>query len=127
MAHTTAINAKMRKSITSIYFVVLFRKPGNQEAGHQQIEHGHREEKLPREAHQLVVSEARKRGANPHEQEENRAGLGREPEERKQPALNHRQQENQRHNEENNPEDRQGRSEERRVGKECRSRWSPYH
>ena len=22
---------------------------------------------------------------------------------------------------------RQGRSEERRVGKECRSRWSPYH
>src|SRR2546422_10957182 len=24
-------------------------------------------------------------------------------------------------------EDRQDRSEERRVGKECRSRWSPYH
>src|SRR3989441_10512345 len=24
-------------------------------------------------------------------------------------------------------EERQGRSEERRVGKECRSRWSPYH
>src|SRR3712207_7006630 len=24
-------------------------------------------------------------------------------------------------------EDDQGRSEERRVGKECRSRWSPYH
>ena len=23
--------------------------------------------------------------------------------------------------------DRMGRSEERRVGKECRSRWSPYH
>ena len=23
--------------------------------------------------------------------------------------------------------DEQGRSEERRVGKECRSRWSPYH
>ena len=23
--------------------------------------------------------------------------------------------------------DREGRSEERRVGKECRSRWSPYH
>ena len=22
---------------------------------------------------------------------------------------------------------REGRSEERRVGKECRSRWSPYH
>src|SRR5256886_12309598 len=25
------------------------------------------------------------------------------------------------------PFDRDGRSEERRVGKECRSRWSPYH
>src|SRR5258708_18521524 len=25
------------------------------------------------------------------------------------------------------PDDRMGRSEERRVGKECRSRWSPYH
>ena len=25
------------------------------------------------------------------------------------------------------PETMQGRSEERRVGKECRSRWSPYH
>src|SRR2546427_5182440 len=25
------------------------------------------------------------------------------------------------------PQGRQGRSEERRVGKECRSRWSPYH
>ena len=24
-------------------------------------------------------------------------------------------------------EDGRGRSEERRVGKECRSRWSPYH
>ena len=24
-------------------------------------------------------------------------------------------------------EDREERSEERRVGKECRSRWSPYH
>ena len=25
------------------------------------------------------------------------------------------------------PYDSEGRSEERRVGKECRSRWSPYH
>src|SRR5664279_6062776 len=84
MAHTTATTAKMRKRMTSIYFVVLFRKPGNQKAGHQQIEHGHREEKLPREAHQLVVSETRKRGANPNKQEENRARLPREPEERQQ-------------------------------------------
>ena len=27
----------------------------------------------------------------------------------------------------NDPEEYTGRSEERRVGKECRSRWSPYH
>ena len=27
----------------------------------------------------------------------------------------------------NRPAKRNGRSEERRVGKECRSRWSPYH
>src|SRR3982751_4493804 len=27
----------------------------------------------------------------------------------------------------NDPVGRSGRSEERRVGKECRSRWSPYH
>src|ERR1035438_9832825 len=87
MAHTTAINAKMRKRMTSICFVVLFRKPGNQEAGHQQVEHGHREEKLPREAHQLVVTESGQRGANPHKEEQDGA-----------------------------------RSEERRVGKECRSR-----
>src|SRR5688572_32087988 len=26
-----------------------------------------------------------------------------------------------------NPQSRRSRSEERRVGKECRSRWSPYH
>src|ERR1035437_1248462 len=142
MAHTTAINANVRKRMTSIYFVVLFRKPGNQKAGHQQIEHGHREEKLPREAHQLVVTEAGKRGANPHKQEENRTGLRREPEERQQPALHDRQQENAGGNQENDPEEGQrelvaftrgvsaviqggDRSEERRVGKECRSRWSP--
>src|SRR6266496_4979779 len=28
---------------------------------------------------------------------------------------------------EGGPQERDGRSEERRVGKECRSRWSPYH
>src|ERR1019366_9075886 len=108
MAHTTATTAKMRKSMTSIYFVFLFRKPRNQEAGHQQIEHGHREEKLPREAHQLVVTEAGKRGANPHKQEENRTGLGREPEERQQPALHDRQQENQGNYQEDNAKHREG-------------------
>src|ERR1035437_1335232 len=107
MAHTTAINAKMRKSMTSIYFVVLFRKPCNQEAGHQQVEHGHREEKLPREAHQLVVTEAGQRGANPHKEEEDRSRLGREPEQRQEPGLHHGQQEDARDDQENHAEDRQ--------------------
>src|SRR5256885_1751627 len=31
------------------------------------------------------------------------------------------------HDPRNTDEDRHDRSEERRVGKECRSRWSPYH
>ena len=37
--------------------------------------------------------------------------------------------ENGQHNEDNGSENMiiRGRSEERRVGKECRSRWSPYH
>ena len=60
--------------------VHLLRRPGNQETGHQQVEHGYREQELPRKAHQLVVTEARKRRANPHEQEEDRAGLGQKPE-----------------------------------------------
>src|SRR6266853_1121304 len=31
------------------------------------------------------------------------------------------------HREQRRAPDRRGRSEERRVGKECRSRWAPYH
>ena len=37
-------------------------------------------QELPGEAHQLVVAEARQRGANPDEDEQNEAGLGSEPE-----------------------------------------------
>src|ERR1035438_1564385 len=107
MAHTTAINAKMRKRMTSIYFVVLFRKPGNQEAGHQQVEHGHREEEFPREAHQLVVTEARKGGAHPHKEEEDQSRLGRDPEQRREPGLHYGQQEDAGDDQENPAEDRQ--------------------
>src|ERR1017187_9360326 len=102
MAHTTAIIAKTRKSMTS-----MSGSQSHQKAGRQQVQHGHREKELPREAHQLVVAEARQRSANPHEAEKYPPRLGAKPEQRNQPALHHRQ--------------------ERRVGKECRSRWSPYH
>src|ERR1019366_2673727 len=104
MAHTTAISAKMRKRITSIYFVVLFRKPGNQEAGNQQVEHGHREEKLPREAHQLVVTETGKGGAHPHKQEQDPSRLGREPEQRQEPGLHHGKQKDAGDDQENHAE-----------------------
>src|SRR3954451_25074189 len=73
IAHTTAISAKIRNSMTSIS-----GKPGDQETGHQQIEHGHREKALPGEVHQLVVAEARHRSAHPDEGEQNEADFRQE-------------------------------------------------
>src|SRR5712691_3674251 len=77
MAETTATAAKTMNTTTSGEIAISetafkeppSRKPGHQQAGHQQIEHRHREEKLPREAHQLVVTEPRQRAADPHERE----------------------------------------------------------
>src|ERR1022692_4604134 len=107
MAQTTAIIAKIRKRMTSISDGHL-GKPGDQKTGHQQIQNRDREEKLPGEAHQLVVTEPRQRAANPHERKENRARLSGEPEQRNQPALHHGQQEDPRDDQENDSEDRQG-------------------
>src|SRR5580693_1390444 len=72
MAQTTAIIAKIRKRMTSISGSHL-RKPGDQETGHQQIQNRDREEKLPGETHQLVVTEPRQCAANPHEREQSPA------------------------------------------------------
>src|SRR5438309_9064241 len=70
MAHTTAISAKIRNRMTSIS-----GKPSDQETGHQQVQHGHREKALPGKAHQLVVAEARQRAAHPDEREQNETDL----------------------------------------------------
>src|SRR6266481_4538812 len=102
MAQSTAITAKTRKRMTS-----MSGKPGNQKAGHQQIQDRHREEKLPGEAHELVVAEAWQRAANPHEGEKDEAGLGAKPEQRQEPALDHGQQKYGRDDEEDHAESRQ--------------------
>src|SRR5580692_10064884 len=89
MAHTTAMIAKTKKSITSIS-----RSQCNHQAGYQQVQHGDREQELPREAHQLVIAEARQRAANPNKREQDAAHLGAKPEQRQQPLLHHGKYEN---------------------------------
>src|SRR3954447_13627519 len=88
MAHTTAISAKIRNRMTS-----MSGKPGDQKAGHQQVQYGNRKKALPRKAHQLVVAEARQRAADPDEREQNETDLRQEPEQRQKPALDHWEQE----------------------------------
>jgi hypothetical protein len=53
--------------------------------GHEGIEGGERKQDLPPEAHQLVVAQARERGADPDEEEDERAHL-REHDEGVQPS-----------------------------------------
>src|SRR5882757_6359584 len=72
MAQTTAIMAKIRKRMTSISDGHL-GKPGDQKTSHQQIQNRDREEKLPGEAHQLVVTEPRQRAADPNERKQDGA------------------------------------------------------
>src|ERR1700760_1677198 len=103
IAHTTAMIAKTKKRITSIS-----GSQSNQKAGHQQVEHGDREKELPREAHQLVVAEARQRAANPDKREQDGAYFGAEPEERQQPRLHDGQHEHRSADEENHAECREG-------------------
>src|SRR5580704_11840698 len=80
MAQKTAIAAKMKK----ISAVILFRRKGHHQAGPQQVEHRQRKHVDPGEAHELIVTEARRGGAHPDEQEQQHAQLGAEPEQRHQ-------------------------------------------
>src|ERR1017187_9116343 len=105
MAATTAIPAKTRKRIKSISR--NSRKRSDHQAGGQQVQHGDREQNLPGEAHQLIVTEARQRAANPDKQEQNGAGLGAEPEQRQQRTLHDRHQEHRRDDEEDHAERRE--------------------
>ena len=81
IAHTTAISAKMRKRMTSMFIwsTRRTRKPVTSRFSTRD-----REQELPGEAHQLVVTEARQRAANPDEDEQQESGFGREPEQRQQ-------------------------------------------
>src|SRR5437870_293737 len=107
MADSTAISAKTTNRITSGLITATSRKPGNQQTGHQQIQHRDREKELPGEAHQLVVSEPRQRAPNPYKGEENHARLGAEPEQGQQPALHHRKQKNAGNRQKDQPEHRE--------------------
>src|SRR5215469_1500137 len=104
MAQTTATMANNTKRMTSILRSHFSRKPGDQEARNEQIQHRHREHEFPGKTHQLVVAEARQRSANPHEYEENSAGFGAEPEEWNQPGLHDGQGEEPGHQKEENTE-----------------------
>src|SRR6516164_4198730 len=58
-------------------------EPSDQKTGHQQIQEGHGEQKLPGKAHQLIVAEARQRAPNPHKRKQDRARLGAAPKRRR--------------------------------------------
>src|SRR5437867_4127743 len=79
-AQTTAIAAKARNRITSI--ASFSRKQRHHQSGGEQVNNSDRKQEFPGEAHQLVISEARQRSADPDEDEQQEAGLGDEPEQR---------------------------------------------
>src|SRR5271167_3710486 len=74
MAQITAITAKTRKRIASIKL-----RERHDQAGYEQVGHRDREHERPGETHQLIVSEARERTADPYIKEENDADFGGEP------------------------------------------------
>src|SRR5580658_1886976 len=77
-AQTTAIAANRKNRIASIL------RQSHDETGDEQIRDSHREHKCPGEAHQLIVTEARKRSADPDIKEQDHADFRREPEQRHQ-------------------------------------------
>jgi len=64
------------------------------------------EEELPGETHELVVTEARQRAANPDEGEQDRPGFSADQEQRQQPALDQGNQKNAGRDQENHSDDR---------------------
>src|SRR6185312_7558932 len=80
MAQSTATSAKMQKQRRS----TILRKQSHQKAGEQQIYQRDREKELPREAHQLVITETRESRANPDENKKQETDFRQEPENRRQ-------------------------------------------
>src|SRR5947209_4411850 len=66
IAQITATAANARNKMTSI---VSSRKQRHHHPGDQQIQHSGRKQKFPGEPHQLIVTKARQRSANPDENE----------------------------------------------------------
>src|ERR1700683_4171740 len=115
MADTTAIIAKSRKKNRSIVYSGV---KGHQEAGDEQIEQRRGKQTLPGKTHQLVITEAGQRCANPHENEEQEAALGEKPEERHQNRNERREKHQAREAEENHAENRERKSVEGARGVE---------
>src|SRR3569833_610444 len=84
MAQSTATSAKMPKKRRS----TILREQSHQKAGDQQIYQRDREKELPREAHQLVITETRESRANPDENEQQKTDFPQEPENRRQYGWN---------------------------------------
>src|SRR5262249_52024121 len=92
-ALTTARNANTKKRIASIF---ASGKNRDEQAGQQQVHNRDREQKCPRQAHQLVVTIARQRGAHPDKHKQQEAGFGPEPEQRNQNLPQERNQKDRR-------------------------------
>src|SRR5262249_12140582 len=80
IAQITAINANARNKITSIQFS---RKQRHQQSSDEQVKNGGWEQAFPSKCHQLVITEARQRSANPDKYKQQYAGLGNKPEQRR--------------------------------------------
>src|SRR4051812_31451637 len=64
--------------------IVSMLKDRHAECGREQIQKRARKQKRPGEMHELIVTEARQSAANPDVGEEQKSGLAREPEDRRQ-------------------------------------------
>src|SRR6185437_4841689 len=103
MAQSTATSAKMQKKRRS----PILRKQSHQKAGNQQIDQRDREKELPREAHQLVITETRECRANPDKNKEQETDFRQKPEQRHQDRHQHRDQKQARASQENNADHRE--------------------
>src|SRR5688572_9479257 len=102
------MKAKNRNSIASMSVDERHR-----ESSDEKVEQRNREHELPGKRHQLVIAEARERTANPDKDEQQRADLSSEPEQRQNVRLKKRQCEEQSDADKDNSRDGQRNSIER--------------
>src|SRR5215469_17105598 len=102
MPQTTAMAAKRRKRIASI--LVGYHR--YQQRRNEEIDNRHGEHEGPREAHQLVIAEPRKRRADPDKHKQDDTDLRREPEQRQKNRADDRGEEDGGTSQEHNARDR---------------------